>query len=43
MAPHVDGKDATLLCYLNDVPEGAGGRTVLESLSPKPRTLNPKL
>lgn len=28
VAPHVDGKDATLLCYLNDLPEGAGGRTV---------------
>eukprot|EP00520_Triparma_pacifica_P004505 CAMPEP_0118638350 /NCGR_PEP_ID=MMETSP0785-20121206/3633_1 /TAXON_ID=91992 /ORGANISM="Bolidomonas pacifica, Strain CCMP 1866" /LENGTH=261 /DNA_ID=CAMNT_0006529585 /DNA_START=264 /DNA_END=1049 /DNA_ORIENTATION=- len=26
--PHVDGKDATLLIYLNDVPEGSGGRTV---------------
>jgi hypothetical protein len=28
VAPHVDGKDATLLCYLNDLPAGAGGRTV---------------
>lgn len=28
VAPHVDGKDATLLCYLNDVAEGCGGRTV---------------
>ena len=26
--PHVDGKDATLLLYLNTVEEGAGGRTV---------------
>jgi len=26
--PHVDGKDATLLIYLNTVPEGSGGRTV---------------
>ncbi|GMI21500.1 hypothetical protein TrCOL_g9937 [Triparma columacea] len=26
--PHVDGKDATLLIYLNTVPEGGGGRTV---------------
>ncbi|KAJ1636794.1 hypothetical protein T492DRAFT_835048 [Pavlovales sp. CCMP2436] len=26
--PHVDGKDATLLVYLNSVPEGGGGRTV---------------
>lgn len=28
VAPHVDGKDATVLVYLNSVPEGAGGRTV---------------
>ena len=28
VAPHVDGKDATLLVYLNTVAEGAGGRTV---------------
>jgi len=26
--PHADGKDATLLVYLDDVPEGCGGRTV---------------
>lgn len=26
--PHVDGKDATLLCYLSDAPTGGGGRTV---------------
>uniref|UniRef100_A0A7R9ZNK8 Fe2OG dioxygenase domain-containing protein n=2 Tax=Craspedostauros australis TaxID=1486917 RepID=A0A7R9ZNK8_9STRA len=26
--PHVDGKDATLLLYLNTLPEGVGGRTV---------------
>jgi hypothetical protein len=26
--PHVDGRDATLLVYLSDVPEGVGGRTV---------------
>jgi len=32
VAPHVDGKDATLLCYLNDVPEGAGGRTVFSEV-----------
>ena len=28
VAPHVDGKDATILMYLNDVPEGCGGRTI---------------
>lgn len=28
VAPHVDGKDATLLVYLNSLPPGAGGRTV---------------
>lgn len=28
VAPHVDGKDATLLCYLNEMGPGAGGRTV---------------
>jgi len=28
VAPHIDGKDATLLCYLNDVPVNCGGRTV---------------
>jgi hypothetical protein len=33
VAPHVDGKDATLLCYLNDVPEGAGGRTVFSEVN----------
>ena len=33
VAPHVDGKDATLLCYLNDVPEGGGGRTVFPEVN----------
>lgn len=33
VAPHVDGKDATLLCYLNDMPEGAGGRTVFPEVN----------
>mmetsp|Transcript_24984 Transcript_24984/g.78254 ORF Transcript_24984/g.78254 Transcript_24984/m.78254 type:complete len:321 (-) Transcript_24984:92-1054(-) len=28
VAPHVDGQDVTILIYLNDVAEGAGGRTV---------------
>ncbi|KAH8091513.1 hypothetical protein JL720_5820 [Aureococcus anophagefferens] len=28
VAPHVDGKDATLLVYLNTVEPGGGGRTV---------------
>lgn len=28
VAPHVDGKDATVLVYLNSLPNGAGGRTV---------------
>ena len=28
VAPHVDGKDATLLVYLNTVERGKGGRTV---------------
>lgn len=28
VAPHVDGKDVTVLIYLNDVAEGCGGRTV---------------
>mmetsp|Transcript_42799 Transcript_42799/g.167240 ORF Transcript_42799/g.167240 Transcript_42799/m.167240 type:complete len:130 (+) Transcript_42799:559-948(+) len=27
VAPHVDGKDATLLCYLNDVEDDSGGKT----------------
>ncbi|KAJ8907577.1 hypothetical protein NDN08_007688 [Rhodosorus marinus] len=27
VAPHVDGKDATLLCYLNDMEDGGGGKT----------------
>ncbi|CAM9410962.1 unnamed protein product [Phaeothamnion confervicola] len=30
--PHVDGKDATLLVYLADVAEGAGGATVFPEL-----------
>ena len=33
VAPHVDGKDATLLCYLNDVPVGGGGRTVFPEVN----------
>lgn len=32
VAPHVDGKDATLLCYLNDVEEGTGGHTVFPEI-----------
>jgi len=28
VAPHVDGNDATLLCYLNSLPEHGGGCTV---------------
>ncbi|KAJ1462663.1 hypothetical protein M885DRAFT_610701 [Pelagophyceae sp. CCMP2097] len=38
VAPHVDGKDATLLVYLTSLPDGAGGRTVFpeENLAFKP-------
>jgi len=32
VAPHVDGKDATLLVYLNDVEENSGGRTVFPEI-----------
>jgi hypothetical protein len=40
VAPHVDGKDATVLCYLNDVPAGGGGATVFPELELSPgRTL----
>lgn len=39
VAPHVDGKDATVLVYLNSVPEGSGGRTVFveDGFASRPR------
>jgi hypothetical protein len=39
VAPHVDGKDATVLVYLNEVAEGQGGRTVFveDGFASRPR------